>query len=177
MDIVPTEYMYGNADKAFASGYYHWFFLIQPDGLPEKMISEDPEYYLREKLKRWSAANAIFDEQAVAEYIRCFSHPETIHATCNDYRAAASIDLEHDAKDKEKLITCPLIVLWGSKGFINRTYDVLDVWSKYALQVHGKALDCGHFVPEEAAEDVIAELLSFSHNKMLCLFNIINREQ
>lgn len=160
MDIVPTSYMYKTADQHFATGYYHWFFLIQPDGFPERMIAADPSYYLTEKLKRWSAPGAEFSNEAVAEYLRCFT-PETIHASCEDYRAAASVDLDHDEQDNDKKIECPLLVLWGDKGFIHRSYNVLDVWHEYAVDVTGKALDCGHFLPEESPAGVIKELLQF----------------
>jgi haloacetate dehalogenase len=149
------------ADKAFATGYYHWFFLIQPDGLPEKMIGCDPEYYLREKLRRWSAPGARFDEEAVREYVRCFSDPIAIHASCEDYRAAATIDLVHDEEDFDKKIACPLLVLWGGKGFIHRTYDVIETWKEKAVNVQGRALDCGHFLPEEKPDEVCDELIKF----------------
>ena len=161
MDIAPTYHMFKHTDQAFATGYYHWFFLIQPNGLPEKLISSNPGYYLIEKLKRWSAPDAQFAPQAVSEYIRCFSNPETIRASCDDYRAAASIDLEHDAASLGQKIRCPLLVLWGAKGFVQRTYDVLDVWRHYAEQVEGKALDCGHFLPEEQPDEVVAALREF----------------
>lgn len=161
MDIAPTHYMFETANQDFATGYYHWFFLIQPDGLPEHMIGADPAYYVTEKLKRWSAPDAVFAEAAVAEYVRCFSEAETIHASCEDYRAAASIDLEHDKKDRHDKVRCPLLVLWGSRGFVHRSYDVLSVWRDYAGQVEGRALDCGHFLPEEASTAVCEELLRF----------------
>jgi haloacetate dehalogenase len=161
MDIVPTHHMFKSTDQIFATGYYHWFFLIQPNGLPEKMIAADPAYYLTEKLKRWAAPDMKFSDEAVAEYIRCFSQAETIHASCEDYRAAATIDLQHDEIDLDKKITCPLFVLWGSQGFIHRTYDVLDIWSRYASLVEGKALDCGHFLPEEAPEETYGALIEF----------------
>lgn len=161
MDIVPTAHMFDTTDQHFATGYYHWYFLIQPDGLPEHLIGADPGWYLKEKLKRWSAPGAVFADPAVAEYVRCFSNPATIHATCEDYRAAASIDLEHDRADEDRLIDCPLLVLWGSRGFVHRTYDVLDVWRRYASRVGGKALDCGHFLPEEAALAVAEAMKEF----------------
>ncbi len=164
MDIAPTYHMFKSTDQHFATGYYHWFFLIQPDGLPEHMIGSDPVYYLNEKLKRWSAPGAVFAENAVAEYTRCFMNAETIHASCEDYRAAASIDLEHDEEDLHRKLSCPLMVLWGSKGFVHRTYDVLAVWRNCAEQVEGKALDCGHFLPEEASVAVYNELDRFFSN-------------
>ena len=161
MDIAPTHTMFKLTDKAFATGYYHWFFLIQPDNLPERMIGNDPEYYLREKLKRWSSPEAEFDEKAVQEYIRCFSDPAAIHASCEDYRAAAGIDLEHDEEDLHKKITCPLLVLWGANGFINRTYNVIETWKEKAINVQGRVLGCGHFLPEERPEAVCDELIRF----------------
>ncbi|MEX2517566.1 MAG: alpha/beta hydrolase [Gammaproteobacteria bacterium] len=161
MDIVPTRHMYAMTDKDFATGYYHWFFLIQPDALPERMIGHDPGYYLREKLQRWSAPDAQFDDAAVAEYLRCFSQPEVIHASCEDYRAAASIDLQHDEQDRDRKIRCPLLVLWGNAGFVQKTYDVPGVWADYAEQVSGRALAAGHFLAEENPAAVCTELLDF----------------
>lgn len=161
MDIAPTYHMFKTADKAFAAGYYHWFFLIQPDGLPEKMIGADPEYYLKEKLKRWSGTNAEFNAKAVKEYVRCFSDPAAIHGSCEDYRAAATIDSEHDEEDMHKKIICPLLALWGKQGFINRTYDVIKTWEERAEKVQGNSLDCGHFLPEEQPEAVYKELINF----------------
>ena len=161
MDIAPTYYMFKHTDQAFATGYYHWFFLIQPDGLPERMIGADPGFYLKEKLTRWSGPDAVFDPGAMAEYLRCFSRPEAIHASCEDYRAAASIDMIHDAADAHRRLQCPLLVLWGKQGFVHRTYAVLDVWREHADQVEGIGLECGHFLPEEAPDDVIRELRRF----------------
>ncbi|MBT0960046.1 alpha/beta fold hydrolase [Denitromonas iodatirespirans] len=161
MDIAPTHYMFGHTDQAFATGYYHWFFLIQPDGLPERMIGADPDYYLHEKLHRWAAPGARFDAAALAEYRRCFAWPETIHASCEDYRAAAGIDLAHDAADRARRIACPLLVLWGDQGFVQRSYDVLAVWREYARDVRGHAVHSGHFLPEEAPGEVIAALRDF----------------
>ena len=113
-------------------------------------------------MQRWSAPGASFADEAVAEYIRCFSKPETIHASCEDYRAAATIDLTHDEESINQKIECPLLVLWGEKGFVNRTYDVLDVWRQYAKQIEGRALEnCGHFLPEEAPTAVCDEILRF----------------
>ncbi|WP_028469113.1 alpha/beta fold hydrolase [Neptunomonas japonica] len=161
MDIAPTHHMFTNTNQAFATGYYHWFFLIQPNGLPEHMIGADPAYYLTEKMERWSAPDAVFDSEAMAEYIRCFSSPESIHASCEDYRAAATIDLQHDEADLENKVPCPLLVLWGTKGFVHRHYDVLGVWRDRAVQVEGRGIECGHFLPEEAPEQVTTELLRF----------------
>lgn len=161
MDIAPTHHMYTTADKEFSTGYYHWFFLIQPDGLPEKLIGNDPEYYLTEILKRWSGKNKNFDPEIVKVYIKHFSDPECIHGSCEDYRAASSIDLIHDEEDMKKKIECPLLVLWGNEGFVHRKYDVLATWEKRADNISGKALDSGHFLPEENPGQVLQELVKF----------------
>lgn len=163
LDIAPTLHMFETTDQAFATGYYHWFFLIQKNGLPEHMIGADPTYYLHHKLGQWSGGNAQFDEAAVQEYIRCFSTPEAIHASCEDYRAAAAIDLDHDRADRSAghKIGCPLLVLWGAQGLVGRTYDMLPVWRSYANEVQGRALDCGHFLAEERADDVVTEFEQF----------------
>lgn len=161
MDIVPTHHMFSHTDQHFATGYYHWFFLIQPDGLPEHMIGCDPRFYLTRKLGHWSAPGTVFPDALIEEYLRCFSDPETIHATCEDYRAAATIDMSHDEQDLDRKVACPLLVLWGDKGFVHRTYDVLEVWRGRASQVEGQSLNCGHFLPEEAPDAVTQALTKF----------------
>ena len=161
LDIAPTLYMYEHADMALARAYYHWFFLIQPFDLPERLIGADPDFYVDKKIGKWSKTEGCFSAEALAEYKRCFRDPATIHATCEDYRAAAGIDLEHDRADLERKIACPLLVLWGAEGVIERTYDTLAVWRARAGDVRGKALPCGHFLPEEAPEETLAELEAF----------------
>ena len=161
LDIVPTYKIFATTDKNVATGYYHWFFLIQPDGLPEHLIGLDPEFYLRSKMARWSGGTAGFTEEAMAEYIRCFSDPAVIHASCEDYRAAATIDLEHDAADMGRKIACPLLVLWGEKGMMEANYDVLETWRERAEHVVGRHLPSGHFLAEEAPEETLAELQNF----------------
>ena len=161
LDIAPTKTMYEMTDMAFASAYYHWFFLIQPFDYPERLIGADPDYYVERKIDAWGRNEGAFSSEALAEYKRCFRDPATIHASCEDYRAAATIDLEHDAADLDRKVTCPLLVLWGAKGVVARTYDVLAVWRERAEQVTGGALPCGHYLPEEAPEETLAELLGF----------------
>ncbi len=161
MDIVPTHYIFGHVDQALATAYYHWFFLIQPDGLPERMIGHDPSGYLGECMRRWGSPLASYDPRAVAEYARCFSNPEAITGACEDYRAGASVDVDHDEASRDRRVECPLLVLWGAQGFVNRRYAVLEVWRDYARDVHGQALDCGHFLPEERPRETLAALLPF----------------
>jgi haloacetate dehalogenase len=162
LDISPTRVMYGKTDKAFATAYYHWFFLIQPFDLPERLIGADPAYYLRKTLGGFGSSGlTIFDPRAYAEYERCFRDPATIHATCEDYRAAATIDLVHDAADAERKLDCPLLVLWGEKGIVHRFFDPIADWKTAASDVRGKALPSGHFLPEEAPDETYAALLAF----------------
>ncbi len=161
LDIVPTYELYTTADREFATAYYHWFFLIQPFPLPEKLISADPEYFLRSCLNNWSKVADAFTTEALTEYLRCFKKPEVIHGTCEDYRASAAIDLIHDEQDLDKKVTCPLLVLWGSRGIIGKKYDVLGSWRKRASNVNGKAIDCGHFLPEEAPDNTYLSLKEF----------------
>jgi haloacetate dehalogenase len=161
LDIAPTKTMYESTDMAFATAYYHWFFLIQPYDLPERLIGADPDYYLERKIGAWGKTENAFGAEALAEYKRCFSDPATIHGSCEDYRAAAGIDLEHDAADLARKVSCPLLVLWGAKGVVARSYDVLAVWRERAGDVRGRALPCGHFLPEEAPDETLAELLAF----------------
>ena len=119
MDIAPTYTMYKTTDMDFAKAYYHWFFLIQPADIPERMIGADPVYFLNKKFGQWGKDNDAFTTTAFAEYLRCLT-PETIHASCEDYRASATIDLEHDQidLDNNRKMTCPMLVIWGAKGFV-----------------------------------------------------------
>ncbi len=161
LDIAPTYKMYMSTDKAFATAYYHWFFLIQPYDLPERLIGSQPEYYLRRCLASWSADPAAFVPEAVAEYIRCFSNPANIHASCEDYRAASTVDLQHDEADLDQKVACPLLALWSERGVVGRRYNVLETWSERASEVRGKALPGGHFLPEETPEETYEALREF----------------
>jgi haloacetate dehalogenase len=164
LDISPTRTMYAGTDMGFATAYYHWFFLIQPFDLPEKLIGADPGYYLRRKLGGWGSAGLeCFDPRALAEYERCFRDPATIHATCEDYRAAASIDLEHDAADADadRRVTCPLLVLWGEKGIVNRCFRPIVDWGAAAADVRGSTLPAGHYLAEEAPDATLEALQDF----------------
>jgi len=162
LDIVPTRTIFRATNQAIATGYYHWFFLIQPDGLPERLIGADPVFYLHWVLGRWGTGLDAFAPEALAEYERCFQDPAMIHASCEDYRAAATIDLAHDDADLDRRIQCPVLALWGRRGLMERHFDVLATWRERALDpVSGRALDCGHFLPEERPEETAAALLEF----------------
>jgi haloacetate dehalogenase len=161
LDIVPTRTIYHSVGKSMATDYYHWFFLIQPADLPERLIESNAEFMLRRFLGGWGASAGAYTEEAMAEYLRCFSGPEAIHAACEDYRAAASIDLIHDEADMDRKIECPLLALWGRRGIMEKHFDVLSTWRERARHVRGRALECGHFLPEEVAVDVERELRAF----------------
>jgi haloacetate dehalogenase len=162
LDISPTATMYERTTMEFARLYYHWFFLIQPAPLPETLIGAEPLFYIRNKLGGWGSGGAgFFDPRALAEYERCFT-PEAIHAMCEDYRAAASIDLEHDRADAANRIACPLRVLWGERGVVHRLFTPIEDWrAKSAAEVTGRALPCGHYIPEEAPTLLADEIETF----------------
>ncbi|MCC2973871.1 alpha/beta fold hydrolase [Massilia sp. IC2-476] len=163
LDIAPTLAMYEGTGEAFARAYWHWFFLIQPAPLPERLIEADPAAYLRDVMGRRSAGLAPFDARALAEYARCLALPGTAHGICEDYRAAAGIDLEHDRADRDagRRIDTPLLALWGAQGVVQRCFDPLLEWRKLATRVEGEALDCGHYIPEEAPDALLARALPF----------------
>ena len=168
LDISPTLAMYERADMAFARAYWHWFFLIQPAPIPERMIGADPGFYLRRKMGDGSAGMTPFAPEAWVEYERCFT-PETIHASCEDYRAAATIDLEHDRADREagRRLACPLLVLWGLHGVIEKCFTPLADWGAVASSVQGRALPAGHYLPEEVPSLVADEFERFFTEKSL----------
>lgn len=162
LDIIPTLTLFNTVNQAVATSYYHWFFLAQPNPHPERMIGADPDYYLESKLRAWSAAAAdIYAPEAMAEYKRCFRDPRCIHATCEDYRAGASIDLDDDRADSHMRVEAPLLVLWGANGAMQKNYDVLATWREKARDVRGEALPCGHFLPEEAPQETFRALNAF----------------
>jgi len=161
LDIVPTRTIYRATNQGLATDYYHWFFLIQPFDLPERLIGMDPDYYFTRTLSGWGTKRDIYAPEAKAEYLRCFRDAATIHAACEDYRAAASIDLEHDEADLDRQIGCPLLVLWGRRGIMEKHFDVLASWRERACDVTGGALDGGHFLPEEVPAETAAALRRF----------------
>ena len=161
LDIAPTLDMYGRTDMDFARAYYHWFHLIQPAPLPERMIAGDALPYLHTKLGGWGNAGlSIFEPQALADYERCFT-PATIHTMCEDYRASAGIDLAHDRHSRERgeKVACDMLVLWGERGVVQRMFQPLALWqAQCAGTVSGQTLPCGHYMPEECPTEV-AQLL------------------
>jgi haloacetate dehalogenase len=163
LDIAPTLDMYAQANEAFARAYWHWFFLIQPAPLPERLIEADPAAYVRDVMGRRSAGLAPFDPRALAEYQRCLALPGAAHALCEDYRAAAGIDLQHDQTDRDNgvLLTVPTLVLWGEQGVVQRCFKPLELWQRVATDVRGEALPCGHYIPEEAPELLLEKALLF----------------
>jgi len=165
IDIAPTLDMYAATDMAFARAYYHWFHLIQPAPLPETMIGGSALPYLHAKLGGWGAGGlGHIEARALAEYERCFCRPDAIHSACEDYRASAGIDLEHDRVSRERgeRIACDTLVLWGAKGVVQRLFDPLALWrAQCGATVSGLAMDAGHFIPEEGPEATAAELLAF----------------
>jgi haloacetate dehalogenase len=156
LDISPTLKMYESTNMQFAKAYYHWFFLIQEAPLPEKMLEGLGPDYILKRLGRGKSGIKVFDRRALAEYARCFNP----HSTCEDYRAAATIDLVHDRKDRQK-ITMPVLALWGRQGVIAALFDCLEDWREVASDVRGRTLPCGHFIPEERPKELVAELRRF----------------
>jgi len=157
LDIVPTLYRFETIDQKAATASFHWFFLIQPGGLPERLIGAEPEFFLRHLLRD----PAVFGPEIFAEYLRCFKNRETVRATCDEYRAGATIDLVHDRADRDRHLTMPLLVLWGRRSSQGSGYDILAVWRDHAENVTGHAIDSGHFLPEEAPDDTYRALRDF----------------
>ncbi len=160
LDIVPTHTLFGATDARLAAAYWHWFFLQVPD-LPEVMIGANPEAYLRQMLRALSHVPGAIEEEAVQEYLRVLRLPGTIRAGCEDYRAAASADLALDESDLGSRVQCPTLAIWGQHGKMHTLFDVLATWKEKAQNVSGKALPCGHFIPEEAPQELLAELAPF----------------
>ena len=173
IDIAPTLDMYDATDFDFARAYYHWFHLIQPAPLPELMIGGNAKAYLHAKLGGWGSQGLGYIEpEALAEYERCFCNPKpnaqglptAIHSACEDYRASAGIDLEHDRESRAqgRKITCDTLVLWGERGVVNRLFKPLELWqAQCAGRVSGRAVAAGHFIPEELPEQTAQALTDF----------------
>ena len=161
LDIAPTANMYQTTDMKFAMAYYHWFFLIQPYPLPETLIGADPEFYLRQKIGSWGKSGDVHTDEAMADYLRCFSNPATIHASCEDYRAAASIDLIHDEVDKGRKLDIPLFAISGAASFVSVRYDLAAEWQTSFTDVSAAQVPGGHFLPEESPDELLELVIPF----------------
>ena len=158
IDIVPTLKLYTDVGKEFATAYFHWFFLIQPAPLPETLLANNIEFFLRGRFRGLS--EQAMPETVFQEYVRCMRDPATLHAMCEDYRAAASIDLEHDKADLDKKVRCPLLAIWGEHGAM-RHYDVPATWRERAMDVRGQSLPGGHWLPEQLPDALYSCLHPF----------------
>jgi haloacetate dehalogenase len=163
LDIAPTLAMYEATDRAFATAYFHWFLLIQPEPLPELLIGSQPDAYVERVMGSRHAGLAPFAPHALQAYRDALKQPGAVHAMCEDYRASATIDLEHDRADIEcgKKIACPLRVLWGEEGVIEKSFKPLDEWRRVARDVSGRKVPAGHYIAEEVPDELLAEILAF----------------
>ncbi len=166
LDVVPSQAAFDHMDSQLSFAWFHWHLMRQPSPLPETLIGNSAKIYLDFLFERWTAIDGSITDEAYAEYLRCFNNPDTIRATCLDYRGI-ELDLMHDEVDRGRKLTCPVLLLWGSNmakrpGWqTGASLDMLTVWRERAVDVSGKPLDCGHFLPEELPEETTAELLTF----------------
>ena len=163
MDIALTLAMYQQTSEAFARAYWHWFFLIRPAPLPETLIRADPDLYLRSVMGSRSAGMQPFTDEAYADYLRCLQLDGTARGICEDYRASAAVDLQHDQIDRNasRKVRCPLLILWGEKGTVGTCFAPLEEWAKVAEDVQGEALPCGHYLAEEQPQLLLEKVLPF----------------
>ena len=164
MDIVPTIEHFERADMAFALGYYHWFWFAQPHPFPEELINAAPGIWFHAHTSREPKSPGFFRAEALADYLAAANDPNAISGMCEDYRAAASIDLVHDriSRAAGQRVRCPMLVLWGSKGRIGGWYDPVAIWTDYCdAKVSGAAVDSGHYLAEEAPDEVLAHVRAF----------------
>ena len=171
LDIIPQHYLYSHINKQWATFSWHWFFNIQPYDMPERMMGFDPDWFIEKKLAKTKQGLSFFNKEALEEYKRCFRNPETIHAICEDYRAGASIDLEHDENDIKtgRKIGCPVLLLWGATGGVGRNHDPgpAEIWKAYASNIVGaRAMPSGHYLSEEAPKETTEALLEFFSEKV-----------
>jgi haloacetate dehalogenase len=168
LDVSPTLKMFESTNLAFATAYYHWFMMLQPPPLPEKMLAGQVPFNILGRVGRTEPDLSAFDPQAIDAYVRAFADPRAIHASCEDYRAAGTIDLEHDRADRGRKINTPVLALWGARAVVGKLFDCLADWREVANRVTGRAIDCGHFLPEEAPLETLAEIERFisSHESM-----------
>lgn len=161
LDIMPTWETWEQYDRKAAMASYHWQFLAQPYDLPERLVAHEPDYYLTWTLNSWAASEQFWSEEAYQDYLAAIRQPERFHAMCEDYRAGAGLDLEHDAADRDRKLAMPLLVLWGGGHGRKDHWPFVEVWRENAEQVEGRPLPCGHFLPEEAPDDTAAALAAF----------------
>ena len=161
IDIAPTLAMYEATDMAFARAYYHWFLMLQPAPLAEKMLAPVVPYNILAGSGLSGKGLKAFSKAALAQYVRAFADPRTVHATCEDYRASGGIDLEHDRADRARKLALPVQVLWGKRGVVGTQFDCLATWRKVARNVIGREIDCGHFIPEEAPAQTLSAITEF----------------
>jgi haloacetate dehalogenase len=163
LDIMPTYATWQGMRGTGGLSAFHWYFLAQPHDLPERLIGADPAYYLKWMLQSWLARHDAIEPEAFAAYEAAFTNPDTIRATCDDYRAGATIDVEIDRETLEtgKKITCPMLVLWGDRDGALSGDRYLRAWDDWATDTRGHAIPGGHFLPEEAPDETTAALRSF----------------
>jgi haloacetate dehalogenase len=164
MDMLPQHHLLNNVTKSWGMFSWHWFFMVQPNPLPETMISADPEFYIRRKLAKTPQGLSFFDPRALAEYIRCIKNPKTVYGMCEDYRATFGVDLDMDTADFErgKKVSCPAMILWGEKGGVGRNHDAAAIWSRYATDIARTAtVPSGHYLQEECPDETYSELRKF----------------
>jgi len=164
LDIVPQHHLFNNITQAWATYAYHWFFMIQPEPMPETLMSANPDFYITKKLAKTAKGLSFFGPEALEEYKRCFRNPETVRGMCEDYRACATYDLAMDTEDWKagKKVTCPVQLLWGATGQVGRQNDPPAIWKNYATDIRdAQALPCGHYLSEEAPEETYAAMRAF----------------
>jgi haloacetate dehalogenase len=161
LDISPTLKMFESTNLAFATAYYHWFQMLQPAPLPEKMLQGIVPFNILGSIGRAEADLSHFTPEALREYVSAFKNPKAVHASCEDYRASGGIDLVHDKQDRRRKIKMPMMALWGRQGVIHKLFDCLNDWREVASDVRGRSFDCGHFIPEEKPAETLAEIRRF----------------
>ncbi len=162
LDIVPTYTVFNETDRRLASAYWHWFFLSQPEPFPERLIGADPDFFYETCIAGWGATRiGDFDQEMLAEYRRCWRDPAMIHGSCSDYRAAATIDLEHDAADLGRKVQCPTLVVWGAQGVMGRLFDVAAKWRERCADVHPRSIAGGHFFIDQFPDETARTLIEF----------------
>ena len=161
LDIAPTREMYSHTNAEFATAYWHWFFLIQSKPIPESIIGADPKGFWKLKCFNQARGDNPFSDDALSEYLEAFSRPDAIHASCEDYRAAASIDIEHDDADNGRKLSMPVLALWAKKGVIEKCFDALELWRQRAENVEGEALDTTHYMAEEKPDEIAMRMTDF----------------